>query len=199
MRRLLAVLALGAVVAACSEQVTTPEPGTPANAPSFGISNAPSESGIVLRGGLPFIFLQGVPSEGLEIVMGIDGEEFCRQYPDNMDPGTWSVIAYADKMLIDRFLTLWQAKDMPTQVWPWGGGYAEHFCQHIEEGVKPLATGFTRFSYFSSDYWATGRGAVVDMWKSHGLLTRPDGSRAVFSFQMQWRQWEPTKVTIRLQ
>jgi len=37
-----------------------------------------------------------------------------------------------------------------------------------------------------------------DLWDYHGLLTRPDGSQAVFSFQMHWRQWAPTKVTASL-
>lgn len=199
MRRLLAVLALGALVVACSEQATFPQTETPATAPTFDISNAPPQTGVVLRAAYPTILIWGVPAAGLEVALHADGREFCQQYPDNIDPSTWSIMTFADKVLFDRILTTGQAHDVPTQVWPYSGEETpESFCAMVLGGAEPLATGVTRGSQFYSDLNGTGNGADIWLWNYHGLLTRPDGSQAVFSFQVHWRQGAPTRVSASL-
>jgi hypothetical protein len=197
MRRLLAVLALGAVVVACSEQATSPQSTTPAGAPTFDISNAPPQSGIVLREGRPIFILWGFPSEGFEVAIGVDAREFCAGWPDPWG-AEFSVVTWADKQLVDRLMTHMQGRDVTTGVWPYGYRDPAIFCAQINGGAAPFATGVTRVSLFSSDWYGTGDQRWVDMIKSHGILTRPDGSRAVFNFQMQMRQWEFTKVTASL-
>lgn len=200
MRKLLAVLALGALVIACSEQSTSPQAGT-ANAPTFNISNAPSQSGIVVRSGFYDILIWGVPSAGLEVMMGADAAAFCTLWNGGVgdpSPSFVSVMTYADKVLFDRVLTVGQDREVATQVWPYASGGLEGFCTMVLGGAEPLATGVTRGVQFFSDLGGTGHGADVNFWDYHGLLTRPDGGQAVFSFQMHWLQGVPTRVTARL-
>lgn len=202
MKRLSAVLALGALVIACSEQTTSSQQGTLAVAPSFDISNAPPQSGIVVRTGYSDILIWGVPSAGLEVIMGADAAAFCTLWnggAGDPSPSFVSIMTYADKALFDRVLTVGQDREAATQVWPYAGGGLEEFCGAVLGGARPLATGVTRGLQFFSDLGGSGNGADVNMWNYHGLLTRPDGSQAVFAFQMHWRQGAPTKVTASLQ
>ena len=196
MRRLLAVLALGAVLVACSEQATSPQPATPAS-PAFDISNAPPQSGIVLRNGIPFFVLWGFPSEDFEVAIGVDAREFCAGWPDPWG-AEFSIVTRADKELVDRLMSRFQGRDVTTGVWPYGYRDPAIFCAQVNGGAEPFATGVTRVSQFSSDWVGTGDQRWVDMIRSHGILTRPDGSRAIFNFQMQMRQAEFTKVTASL-
>jgi hypothetical protein len=201
MRKLLAILALGAVVISCSEQTTSSQPGTSAVTPSFDISNAPPQSGIVVRTGYSDILIWGVPSAGLEVMMGADAAAFCTLWDGGAgdpSPSFVSVMTYADKVLFDRVLTVGQDREAATQVWPDAGGGLEGFCAMVLGGAEPLATGVTRGAQFFSDLGGTGHGADVNHWDYHGILTRPDGSQAVFSFQMHWLQGVPTKVTASL-
>ncbi len=200
MKRLLGVLALGAVLVACSEQATAPQARTPA-APSFDIANAPPETGIVVRSAWNDILIWGVPSAGLEVVMGADAAEFCELWDNwNGDPSPSfnSIMTWADKVLFDRILTIGQDREVATQVWPYGGGALETFCPMVLGGAEPLATGVTKGLQFSSDLGGTGRGADVNHQSYHGLLTRADGSQAVFKYQMHWLEGQPTKVTASL-
>jgi len=196
MRRLLAVLALGAVVVACSEQATSPQPAAPAS-PAFDISNAPPQSGIVLRNGEPFFILWGFPSENFEVAIGVDAREFCAGWPDPWG-AEFSIVTRADKELVGRLMSRFQGRDVTTGVWPYGYRDPAIFCAQINGGAEPFATGVTRVLQFSSDWNFEGHQRVVDIIKSHGILTRPDGRRAIFNFQMQFRQWEFTKVTASL-
>ena len=202
MRKLLAVLALGAVMAACSEQATLPQSEAPAAAPTFDISNATPQSGVVLRSQWADVLIWGVPSAGLEVVMGTDAKEFCELWDGgNGDPSPafLSIMTYADKVLFDRVLTIGQDSHAATQVWPYGGGSLDTFCPMVlAPGAEPLATGVTRGVQFFSDLNGTGNGADISLWNYHGLLTRPDGSQAVFRFQMHWREWVPTIVSASL-
>jgi hypothetical protein len=197
MRKMLAVLALGVAVVACSEPATAPRPGTPAMAPSFAIGNAPPQSGIVMRAGFPAPLIWGVPSAGLEVVMGVDAGEFCALWPDPSG-ATFSIMTFADKILFDRVLTIGQESDVPTQVWAYGGGDLDAFCAMVLSGAGPLATGVTRGVQFFSDLSGTGKGSDIFMWNYHGFLTLADGSQAVFAFQMHWSQFAPTQVTVSL-
>ena len=196
MKKLLAALALGAVLVACSEQATSPQPATPAS-PAFDIGNAPPQSGIVLRDGAPFFVLWGFPSEGFEVAIGVDAREFCALWPDPWG-AEFSIVTRADKELVDRLMSRFQGTDVTTGVWPYGYGDPAIFCAQVNGGAEPFATGVTRVSQFSSDWNGTGGQRWVDMIKSHGILTRPDGTRAVFNFQFQIRQWELTKATASL-
>ena len=193
MKRLLAVLALGALVIACSEQTTSSQQGTLAALPSFNISNAPAQTGVVLRSQWPGGVIWGVESEGLLVFLGADARDACVSYLTYGDPftdATWSIITYADKILFDRVLTNAQTTDVPTQVWAYSGGHLDALCPSIAGGAEPLATGVTRGNQFFGD--------KTLLFNYHGLLTRSDDSQAVFAFQLQFREGEPTKVTISL-
>ncbi len=200
MKKLLAVLTLGAVLVACSDQATAPQGRTPAT-PAFDIANAPPETGIVVRSAWNDILIWSVPAAGLEVVMGADAAEFCELWDNwNGDPSPSfnSIMTWADKVLFDRALTVGKDAEAATQVWPYADGTLEGFCAMVLGGASPLATGTTRGVQFVSDIGGTGRGADLNHWSYHGLLTRPDGSQAVFAFQMHWREWAPTKVTASL-
>lgn len=200
MRRFLAVLALGAVVVACTEQATAPQARTPAT-PAFDIANAPPETGIVVRSTWNDILIWSVPAAGLEVMVGADATAFCTLWDGGAgdpSPSFVSFMTYADKVLFDRILTVGQDREAATQVWPYADGTLEGFCAMVLGGAEPLATGVTRGLQFFSDLGGTGRGADINHWNYHGLLSRPDGSRAVFAFQMHWRQGAPTKVTASL-
>ncbi len=200
MKQVLVVLALGAVLVACSEQATAPQARTAAVS-TFNIANAPPETGIVVRSAWNDILIWGVPSAGLEVMMGADAKTFCTLWDGgNGDPSPSfvSFMTYADKGLFDRVLTVGQDREAATQVWPYVDGDLGAFCTMVLGGTEPLATGVTRGVQFFSDMGGSGRGADINLWTYHGLLTRPDGSKAVFAFQMHWRQWDPTKVTASL-
>lgn len=199
MKRSLAVLALGAALVACSEQATSPRSRAPAT-PAFDIANAPGETGIVVRPVWNDILIWEAPSSGLEVVVGADAKEFCTLWDGGAgdpSPSFVSFMTYADKVLFDRILTVGQDREAATQVWPYVDGLGA-FCTNVLGGAEPLATGVTRGMGFFSDIGGTGRGADINLWKYQGLLTRPDGSKAVFAFQMHWRQGQPTKVTASL-
>jgi len=209
MRRLLAVLALGAAVVACSEQATSPQPETEF-APTFDISNGPAETGIVMRGGWPLGFIWGIDDAGLIVFMGADAREACdawEQYgdwdPENPESDPWqnhvtfSPMTWADKVLLDRLVGVGQASDVPTQVWPYAGGHFAGFCPLID-GLEPLATGVTHAMVTSNDEMGTRSRGSVTNWNFHGLLTRPDNSQAVFAFQLQFRTTGLTKVSVSL-
>ena len=133
--------------------------------------------------------------------MGADAAAFCTLWnggAGDPSPSFVSVMTYADKALFDRVLTVGQDREAATQVWPLAGGGLEGFCGMVLGGAEPLATGVTQGVQFFSDLGGTGHGADVNFWAYHGLLTRPDGSQAVLSFQMHWLNGAPTKVTASL-
>lgn len=190
MRRL-ALFLVPLLFLACERQPAAPDA---ANAPSFGISNAPPMSGIVVRNGFPEVPVFGDPSAGLTVVQGVDARVVCTRF----DPADWHIDTYADKQLRDRIVTIGQDKDIPTQVWSYGGPTHETICAMVLGGAEPLATGVARFVYVSNDLFGTGRGNDVTNADSHGLLTRPDGSQAVFHLKVRFTQGAPTNVTISL-
>lgn len=89
-------------------------------------------------------------------------------------------------------------RETATQIWPYADGTLEGFCAMVLGGAAPLATGTTGGVQFFSNMNGTGRGTDLNHWNYHGFLTQPDGSQAVFKFQMHWREWEATKVTASL-
>lgn len=197
------MFALGALMAACSEQATSPRTQATLSSaePAFNIDNAPTETGVVVRSAWNDILIWGVPSAGLEVVMGADATDFCTLWDGGAgdpSPSFVSIMTWADKVLFDRILTIGQDREVATQVWPYGGGELQTFCAMVLGGAEPLATGVTKGHQFSSDLGGTGRGADVNHQNYHGLLTRPDGSQAVFKYQMYWHEGQPTKVTASL-
>ena len=196
MKRSLALLALGAVLVACSEQATSPQSATPVS-PAFDIGNAPPQSGIVLRDGAPFFVLWGFPSEDFEVALGVDAREFCAGWPDPWG-AEFSIVPRADKELVDRLMSRFQGRDVTTGVWPYGYRDPAIFCAQVNGGAEPFATGVTRVSQFASDWNYSGGQRWVDNITSHGFLTRPDGSRAVFNLQLRFRQSEFFKATASL-
>ncbi len=189
MKKMPAVLVLGAVLIACSEQATSPPPA----APDLNISNAPSQAGVVLRSQWPGGVIWGVESEGLIVFLGVDAREACASYLTYGEPftgATWSIITYADKVLFDRVLTNAQASDVPTQVWAYSGGHLDALCPSVAGGAEPLATGVTRGNQFYSD--------KTFLFNYHGHLARADGSDAILAFSMQFKNGEQTKVTLSL-
>ena len=197
--KMLAFPALLAALTACKDQPVAPqaEPFAVTQATAaVGIANAPTETGIVLRSAWSDILIWSVPSAGLEVVMGADAAAFCTLWDGGSgdpSPSFNSTITFADKVLFDRILTVGQDREAATQVWPYANGELQGFCDMVLGGAAPLATGTTRGIQFSSDFDGTN-----NHWNYHGFLTRPDGSKAVFKFQMQWREWETTTLSASL-
>ncbi len=195
MKSSLAVFALGALMVACSERPTSPrtEAALAPSAPAYNIANAPTETGIVVRSTWNDILIWSVPSAGLEVMVGADAKAFCELWDGGAGdptPSFVSFMTYADKVHFDKVLTVGQDHEAATQVWPFADGTLEGFCAMVLGGAAPLASGTTHgLQFFSPDN---------NHWNYHGLLTRPDGSKAVFAFQMHWREGSPTKVTASL-
>ena len=193
MRRLLAVLALGAVVVACSEQATNPQTRTAAIAPMSDISNAPAQSGIVVRYGFPTGVIWEDASTGLVAWMGTDAYALCADHVDDPWNADWSIVTYADRVRFGQFMgELGQARDVPTQVFEYGGGHLPEMCASVLAGAELLASGVSQGTQVFDRDWSTG------IFSYHGILTRPDGSRAVFHFSLQFKKNVQTKVSVTL-
>ncbi|NJD09956.1 MAG: hypothetical protein FIB01_05745 [Gemmatimonadetes bacterium] len=208
MKKVLVLLLLGGALAACSEQPTSP----PAE-PAFDISNGPAESGIVLRGQWGLGLIWGVPDAGVIVFAGAHAREDCAAWalygdpdPEHPEADHWlnhvyfDPVTWADKVLSDRLVGVAQGSDVPTEVWAYSGGHFPVFCPSIlaDPTIEPLAEGVTHVIVTSNDeFFGRTMGSVYQV-NLHGMLERPDGTPALFAFQLKFRNWEPSKVTVSL-
>ena len=193
MRRSLAVFALGALMAACSEQATSPRTAatlSPA-APAFDIANAPDQTGIVVRSDWQTGVIWGSESDGLIALLGTSASSLC-QHPDEPWLAEWSTVTYADRIRLGEWLGyLGKARDIPTEVWAYTGGHIPALCASFQGGAAPLATGITR----GVEHAMRDNTAFLSY---HGRLTRPDDSEAVFGFKLQFDRDGQATVSISL-
>lgn len=190
MRALMLIPAFLVASTLACEPNTATEPS--AETPSFNIANAPPLSGVVVRGGFLLGALLRDPQTGLGVAIGIGAQEFCSGTP------LYYMQTWADKELADRIVTNGQSTDAPTEVWE-AASPDEWTCDAILAG-EPLASGVSKTVATFNDLSNTGSGNRVISWSGHGILTRSNGSSAVFHWKFKWneRQGGFTDVSVTL-
>lgn len=171
----IALIATGLLLVGCAEGPTVPsDAGHPesVDTPNLAFENAPAESGIVMRAGVPFAVTWVDGATGFRVVLGADLDEFCNGII-NFD--IWSL---QDVFLDGR--TVGIAKDeTQTSVWDFPS-----FDCSLYLTRDPVASGYANVIY--NDNFAQGTGpddATANAWgySAHGTLTDGDGEDVHFS------------------
>jgi len=193
MRRLLAVLALGAVVVACSEQATSPQPRTPAIAADF-MNNPDNGNPRILRGVYDFAASWTDPSNGLRAThWTYQAVEGCGDTPDGGLVGWQEVATFdANDFLASRFIAnakgmVWiRIRDLTTP--------GDCF------GARLVATGWGTLHYTDNDEiaWYPNSRNNIDAWtfRAEGTLTTPDGRTVRYSGHYH-ATWDPSTLAPR--
>ncbi len=157
------------VFTACSEQSTV---ASLDQGPEFNFSNAPAESGIVVRGetavGLTWVDVDA----GLRVVLGADLNEFCAAIVD------FDIIALQDANLPSGRTVSLAAGEVQTTVWDFLAFDCDLFTT-----IAPVAWGSANLQNNDNDL----AGSVVNNtntwgWTAQGMLAwTADGSPATFS------------------
>ena len=164
------VLAFG-----CTEAPTASTPqGDDAVAPDFNIANAPTFSGVVMRGEVPAASLVSDPKSGMLAVVGLDPADLCAGIFDfdlvPFQEVTWPISQA-------RYARLLQGENMQTTVWPF-----TNFDCALFSTVTPLATGVSDYVYTNNDeLWYGPPNAQSVTARAHGRLTLANGADAQFS------------------
>jgi len=163
-----------AIVGGCDQSITEPVPATVELAPSFGITNAPATSGIVMRDGLTVALSWVDPNTGLRLLIGGDVVALCEGNPNfQVAP-----LQYAD-LGDDRIVTLIQGEDLPTSVW----GFLPFDCdRYLTE--DPAAAGFADLIWTDNDFDGDRLNRInTNVWTltASGTLSTPSGDAARLS------------------
>ena len=134
-------------------------PVAPDVVPTLNIANAPELTGIVMRDDAPLGFYARDPETGLFFTLGVDAYELCSSGAPDRYPLRW-----ADKELVDRFVSNAQGTSVPTQVWFTPEGIPT--CGDILAS-QPIATGESEvFSVQTGNAQNTAQA----IWGAHGIL-----------------------------
>ncbi|HSM06481.1 MAG TPA: hypothetical protein VK858_17800 [Longimicrobiales bacterium] len=159
-----ALLALGILVAACGE---TPTETATLDAPPTAMNfvNAPTESGIVFRGGAEVGIFAIDPESGLGIIVGVSAQDFCSG-PFDLDIVPVQVIDHGEARL-----GVIQNGEVNVFVFVAGGP----ICANVE------ATGTGMYVSTDNDYFAFDRNDVRKNanafgWKVSGTLMDAGGA-----------------------
>jgi len=166
------------VLLACDRAPVAPDAG-PNVEPTFNIENAPLESGIVVRGEWPMGSFMMDPETQLGLAIGMTAKEFCSGTP------RYFLQTWADKELAGRIVTMAQGTDVPTEVWDASPG--NWTCEAILAG-EPLASGVSDVVVTNNDLFNSGHRGRVVQWRAHGILTQPNGEKAVVRWQWRWNE-----------
>ncbi len=185
--RILVPTLIALALVAC-EQTETTSPN--AISPQFGIANAPSMAGIVMRDEIPIGVAWFDPKAGMDVTFGFDPVAFCGGSSD------FDVVQLQLVQNPGRVLALLQG-EVRTTVWP----FTQFDCD-LFTTVEPLASGSADFTWHDNDWLGLLDPNKINAfgWHAHGILTRPSGAKARFSahFTFQWDGLELTVVNSKI-
>ncbi len=173
-------LAVGALLVACAEQspVDPPERATVA-APTFGIGNAPDQTGVVYRGSAGWWLRFDDAATGWSITFGLNLPEACT------GTAVFDELQWADKDLPVEFFrdnSLNVFESAYTAVWPFHG-----FDCDLYTTVEPIATGYSRMVWTDNDWTGSPNpNSNTWGWMAHGSLTWADGTAAQLAFHRRF-------------
>jgi hypothetical protein len=187
-------LALGAfLVASCQDAPVEPAEMATVAAPSFGIGNAPDQTGVVYRGAGGWWEVFNDPATGWAVTFGINLPEACT------GDAVFAELQWADKDLPVEFFrdnSLNIAESAYTVVWPFTVAFQVEDCE-LYTTVEPVATGYSDLVWTDNDLFGSDNpNSNTWGWMAHGTLAWADGTPAHFSFhrRLVWHKDAPAKL-----
>ena len=157
--------------AACSEQSTV---ASLDQTPAFNFSNAPAESGIIMRGERPAAYTWVDVDSGLRLIIGADINEFCSGIIN------FDLVAFQDAYLPEGrpILEILQGEDMQTTVWD----FLPFDCV-LFTSVDPAASGVADLVNTDNDLFGNAGDRNANAWTftAQGTLTLASGADAQLS------------------
>jgi hypothetical protein len=190
MRRVLAVLALGAVLVACSERATSPQPQTPAIAADF-MNNPDNGNPRISRSNWDIAVGWGDPTNGLRAAhWTYQVAEGCGDTPDGGFLDGQAVVtfdqisSFATRAIANAKGRVWiRVRDLNTP--------GDCF------GTRLVATGWGTLHYHDNNLLAEDPNNQIHEnaygFTAEGTLTTPEGGRVKYSGHSNC-QWKPADV-----